>query len=393
MSAQPRRQQQPAEPVDVGASRIPRSRARRAEVTRPIVPTGFRSSRRTSKAFKQARKALKAHQWRVTVDRVMAATRNRVIGTLTLVGLVILGAVVTVLLLLLVATGVNGYARWHAKRVAVKAASPAAQKARARENILAIGVEDGKARGFLAIRIDEKDDQAFGFAIPDAALMEVPGQGFERVGESYLGGAKNSMATISNYLTVPFDQYVIVPYDIYQEAVTQQRVDDLLPNATETNLDAAGMRRLTSDISHVARKDVALAPLPVKAVKVGEETYYEPERAEVADLLKSWWGVTMTQTSRVVRVIIYNGSGEPGVAGAAARALIKEGFRVVSTSNADKFNYKETHIVIEHGSPTDAQRVADVLRVGKIRQQPSDQEIADIIVIIGKDYEPSSDGG
>lgn len=386
-------EQQPDRPVvEQHGTRTPRSRARRAQETKPEVPKGFRSTRRTSKAFRSARKAVKAHEWRVYAAEVMANAKSGVLGVTTLIGLIAAGALAAVLVLVLIASAVNGVVRWNAQRTAKREATPAAQQARARENLLVIGVQDGKARGLLALRVDAKERQSFGFAIPDAALMEVPGQGFERVGDSYEAGPEAAMATVSNYLTVPFEQYLTVPYETYQEAVTQQRVDGLLPATIDTDLDAAARRRLSDEVERVKRDDVAIAPLPVKAVTVGDETYFEPQRDEVADLLQSWWGVKMVQTKRTVRVIVYNGSGEPGIAGSAARQLIKSGYRVVSTANADKFGYKLTRVVVQHGSPADGQRVADLLGVGKISQQPSDQEIADIIVIVGKDYKAPAEG-
>jgi len=369
---------------------IPRSRARRAEFTKPQVPTGFRSTRRTSKALKSARRAVKSHKWRTELEDLFATLSSRTVGTLTIAGLVVAAAVISVLVLVTFATTINGIARWNARRAAAHEATPAAREERARENLLVIGVENGKARGFLAMRVDPKEHRAFGFAIPDAALMEVPGRGFERVGDSYDAGPDVSIATISNYLSVPFDRFIVMSYSSYQQALTQQRVDGLLPAATQSNLDAGAKRRLSSDIDRIRKEDVAFAPLPGKPVTVGSETYYEPQRTQVADLLKSWWGVTMTDDTRTRRLVIYNGAGVPGIAGVASQQLIKQGFRVVTTGNADRFNYAQTRIIVQHGSPTDGQAVADVLKVGKISQQPSDQEIADIIVIIGKDYKPAA---
>lgn len=374
--------------VERAGVRVPRSRARRADATRPEAPTGFRSTRRTSKVAKQAKRAIKAHSWRVTAADIMARARSRLIGGFMLGGLVVAGAVVAVLLLVLLATGINGVARWNAQRQAKQAETPAAQREKARENLLIIGVEDGKARGLLALRVNAKEDKVFGFAIPDAALMEIPGQGFERVGDSYSAGPEGSLAAVSNYLTVPFERFVVVPWEDYQRAVSNQSVDGLLDASVDSNLTSEERRDFAGEMKRVKRKDVAIAPLPVKAVTVGDETYFEPQREEVSDLLATWWGVKMTSDERVLRVIIYNGSGEPGVAGSAARQLITGGYRVVSTANADRFDYKDTRVVVQHGTPADGKRVADILGAGKVSEQQSDQQIADIIVIIGRDYKP-----
>jgi len=89
-----------------------------------------------------------------------------------------------------------------------------------------------------------------------------------------------------------------------------------------------------------------------------------------------------------VRVIIYNGAGTPGLAGKAAQQLIEAGVRVVDTRNADHFGYEETLVVVQDGDLAQGQVVASALGGGKILDQRSDQDIADVIVIIGGDYSP-----
>jgi hypothetical protein len=47
-------------------------------------------------------------------------------------------------------------------------------------------------------------------------------------------------------------------------------------------------------ISEIPVANVALVPMPVKPVNVGDQTYFEPQRDEIADLVEaSWWGVTI----------------------------------------------------------------------------------------------------
>jgi hypothetical protein len=91
-----------------------------------------------------------------------------------------------------------------------------------------------------------------------------------------------------------------------------------------------------------------------------------------------------------VRVIVYNGVGTPGVAGAAARQLIRAGFRVVDSKNADNFEYKTTRILLYHGTQADADRVRDTLDAGEIAVESEAQNVADIIVVIGADFVPAT---
>ncbi|MDZ4655312.1 MAG: LytR C-terminal domain-containing protein [Coriobacteriia bacterium] len=304
-------------------------------------------------------------------------------------GIVLAATVAVLLALVLIATGINSLARYIAKRQAVAESSPEALREKAKENLLIIGVNGKQGADFLAVRLDEKGGQIFGIAIPDGAFMEVPGQGFERIGDSYGAGPEVSLAAISNYLSVPFEKYIVVDKDTYQEALTSQSLAGVMERVVATDLENAERESIASFMGDVSSENVALVPLPVKPISLGDQTFFEPQRQEVAELLLSWWGIKLGAEENVVRVIVYNGAGIPGIAGEAAQELIRNGMRVVDTKNADRFDYDESLIVVQDGVLENGQRVRDVLGVGTIVDQPSDQDVADVIVIIGADYVPS----
>jgi hypothetical protein len=312
------------------------------------------------------------------------------------VALLVGAAFVGLLVLLILASAYNGIVRWAEQRAAQQANSGAAQLARSRENLLVIGEQSGRAVGFIATRIDAKGKQIYGMAIPDAAFIEVPGQGFEKVGESYSAGPKVSLSAVSNFLGVPFSTYVVVPSAAYADAVRRQSLSSITASSTASSLSATELDALGRDIASVPQKSTAIVPLPVKPIKLGTQTYFEPQRAQVADLLKLWWGVDASKQAAVTRIILYNGAGKPGVAGDAAQQLIRGGFRVVDTKNADNFKYAKTQIIVQRGDASQGNAVAQTLGVGQVSSQPSDQDVAEVIVIIGKDYNPpvsSPNGG
>jgi len=299
------------------------------------------------------------------------------------------GLLLVAALLVAGAAAVNWAARWNAERSASRSSSVSDEDRKARENLLVIGERDGKAAGFLAMRVDEQGRQAFGVAIPDGAFIEVPGQGFERVGDSYLAGPDVSLAAITNFFTVPFRRYVVVPEKTYQEALRNQSLKVIMPAATKTNLTAAEKTRLSRALGGLESKNVALVPLQVKPISLGSQTYYEPQREELADLLESWWGIKLSDTEKTTRVIVYNGSGVPGIAGEAAQRLIRGGMRVIDTKNADRFDYAQTQIIVQNKDVTAGEAIRKVLGVGAVADVPADQDVADVIVILGKDYKPS----
>jgi len=348
----------------------------------PEAPQGYRQTRRGSKTAKQAKRAERQHKLVSTLDKTGKGARNLlwlVIYALAAVGF-------SLLVLLLIATGVNTVARWNAQRNAIATETNAQRERHAREDLLVIGVDDDKAIGFLAMRVDLRGKRVFGIAIPDGAFIDVPGQGFERIGEAYEAGPTVSLSAVSNYLGVPFRNYIVVPKANYAEALKRQSVAGIPVASQTSNMSADELEDLKTSLGKIPQKDVALVPMPVKPIKLGEETYFEPQRKEIADLLKSWWGVDSSSERKVMRVIVYNGVGRPGAAGEAAQVLIRKGFRVVDTKNADRFDYGKTKIVVRRGSAAQGDSVKKALGVGEVSVDPSTSDVTDVIVIIGKDY-------
>jgi hypothetical protein len=283
------------------------------------------------------------------------------------------------------AVGVNALARWNARRVAALTAAPASP---AKDNLLVIGVSNGVAIGFTALKAERSSGRVLGIAIPEGAFLEVPGQGFERVGDSYASGPAVSMDAVTNFLSVPFHAYVVVDGTAYQDMLKSQDVSGLMRVVTSTDLTTQQRTSFTQYFGSVNTKNVWIVPLPVKAVAVGDQSYFEPQRPQIADLLLQWWGVQASQQVSTPRVIVYNGVGTPGIAGIAAQQLIRAGLKVVDSGNADNFSHATTLILLYHGTQVDAQRVRTALGIGQIVVQSASEQVTDMIVIIGADYKP-----
>lgn len=371
----------------------PRRRPDDAERGRAELPSGYRSSRRGSRSARKARKAVRVERAREGVTRFVGAGASA-LGRLVravLVAAASLGAALLVLFLLV--NAINGIARWNARRQAAHRASPEGRAEAARDNLLVIGVEGQTAEGFLALKVDPDEKRVYGIAIPDGAFMEVPGQGFERIGDSYRAGPDVSEAAVSNYLSVPFESHVVVDSVVYRAVLENQSVAGIIDAARSSDLEDDEEDRLRTIMESAPVKDVAIVPLPVKPITLGDETYFEPQRDQVADLMKTWWGVDVATQQQPVRVLVYNGSGTPGIAGVMARDLIRRGYRVVDTRNADRFDYDETLIVLQHGESPLGEKLRSELGVGKVVAQDASQQIVDAIIIVGKDYAPKAKDG
>lgn len=343
------------------------------------------SSPRAARRAVNAQAANRGARVGEAVDRTGRTARN----LMWLLGWVVIGVVGLIVVLIVMASAINGVARWNAKRLSASASSESEAARRAKENILVIGADaTNTAVGFIAVRVDQKRGQVFGIAIPDGAFLEVPGQGFERMGESFASGPQVSLSAVSNFLGVPFQRYVVVPANEYQQAVKNQSVGRILSKQTASNLSESERTSLEQAIAKTEKENVAIVPLPVKPITLGNVTYFEPQRAQVADVVKSWWGVDLSAQQQATKVILYNGVGTPGVAGQAAQELIRAGYRVVDTKNADKFGYEQTLIVVQKGPVAAGERAAKVLGAGKVVNKPAENSVADMVIIVGKDYKP-----
>ena len=354
---------------------------------RPAIAAGYRTSKRTSRVGKQRRRTERVALVRRGVSDRVARIGSRAGRMAAWFAFGVVALVSAALILWGVAVGVNAAARWNERRIAA-GESARARAVSAKENLLIIGVSSGRAVGFLALKAERSGKRVLGIAIPDGAYVEVPGQGFERIGTSFEAGPEISKDAVSNYLGVPFERYVEVNADVYQALMKTQAIGRLLDAPVKSDLKPVETSELKAFLATVKAKDVWLVPLPVRQVAVGDQRFFEPQREQVADLLLSWWGVKADSAKQASRVIVFNGAGSPGIAGKAAQQLIRKGFRVVDSKNADNFDYKRTQILLYHGSKADAVRIHDVLGVGDIREVDAPQGITDIIVVIGHDYVP-----
>ncbi len=306
-----------------------------------------------------------------------------------LVGVTFAAIVGAVVLVALLSLAINGIARWNAVRVAQNRSPADARLEKARDNLLIVGVdENDRAAGFLALRVDGEEGYIYGIAIPDGAFIEVPGQGFERIGDSWQAGPDVSLDAVANFFGVPFAKFVKVDFAVYQTALTEQSLVTIDEAIETSNLDADDRQRFVTAFQETPSDNVALVPMPVKPITLGSQTYFEPQRAEISDLVEMWWGVKLDAEETPTRVIVYNGSGVPGIAGIAAQQLIRGGLRVVDTKNADRFDYATTKVIVQQGPASVGDDIVQVIGVGEIVEQAADQQVADVIVIIGKDYQP-----
>ena len=88
---------------------------------------------------------------------------------------------------------------------------------------------------------------------------------------------------------------------------------------------------------------------------------------------------------RVIRVQVWNGSGESGLGLRAASHLREGGFQVVEVRNADRSDYFETLVVARRADPSMAAAVAQYLGSPPVIRQVWDSDQADVTLVLGSD--------
>ena len=89
---------------------------------------------------------------------------------------------------------------------------------------------------------------------------------------------------------------------------------------------------------------------------------------------------------KLIRVVVINGSGAPGLGTLIDGKLAPYGFSVVTSSNASSFNVKRTDIVASgNGFVAAAQQARKILGVGSVKVSDQPTSLADVTILAGKD--------
>jgi hypothetical protein len=103
----------------------------------------------------------------------------------------------------------------------------------------------------------------------------------------------------------------------------------------------------------------------------------------LTSMLDTKFGVSL---GTLVRIVVVNGSGTPGLGTLVDGKLAPYGFSVVASQNARRFNVRQTVIVASgDGFLQEAQQVAAVLGVGRVKVSDQPTEVADLTILVGRD--------
>jgi len=110
---------------------------------------------------------------------------------------------------------------------------------------------------------------------------------------------------------------------------------------------------------------------------------------------------TIAQTETVFNLSILNGVGINGIAAKTSELIKKlkypdgkDKYNIGKVADADKHNYKNTQIICKSNDSkiaNAAQEIKTALKVGTITIQNGSSQDFDIVVVIGKDYLPTTE--
>ncbi len=136
--------------------------------------------------------------------------------------------------------------------------------------------------------------------------------------------------------------------------------------------------------------------LPVNAIATGAgEESYGVNAQQAAALMEARFAPSLVKDAAggPVRVLVQNGVGTPGLVDKARTKLVKAGFRFVNGNNAPEFGQKKSAVLIPDSTPASVQRGAGVaaalgLPASSVGVSGQGQTVAEVIVVLGKDFKP-----
>jgi anionic cell wall polymer biosynthesis LytR-Cps2A-Psr (LCP) family protein len=147
----------------------------------------------------------------------------------------------------------------------------------------------------------------------------------------------------------------------------------------------------------VRSDEVVYKSLPVKPIDTGGPTAYRIDQEAAAVMVQELFpdAVRTPGPNAKVRVLVQNGVGSPGLNAAARQLLVDAGFTYVNGGNAEAFGVAETAIVVPDSSSESLQWGADIatalgVPTSAVQVATTGQSVADVIVVLGADFVPTS---
>ena len=170
-----------------------------------------------------------------------------------------------------------------------------------------------------------------------------------------------------------------------------------LGDGSRSTLDSTALADRLLVLQSAAADDSLVSDvLPVNELDTGGTvTDFALDTGQAAATMRSMFAGSLQKDAagETLRVLVENGVGTPGLVEQARAKLVEDGFRFVNGGNASEFGLAKSVVLVPDGtsqSTARGRRVAESLGLPADAVSPSDrgQTVADVIVILGKDFAP-----
>jgi anionic cell wall polymer biosynthesis LytR-Cps2A-Psr (LCP) family protein len=170
-----------------------------------------------------------------------------------------------------------------------------------------------------------------------------------------------------------------------------------LGTGATSSLGVSRLADLLVGLAADARHDNVLpTALPVVKIDSGSaQASYRVDTQQTTSFVDANLAASLPTSARTARkrVFVQNGVGTPGLAVTACSRLVKAGYAFAGSGNAPTFGYLTSKVLVFDHSVASAElgnSVASALRLPEsdVAVSSTGQNVADVLVILGKDYKP-----
>ena len=166
--------------------------------------------------------------------------------------------------------------------------------------------------------------------------------------------------------------------------------------STASTLGAPRLAELLLGLAADNRANTVLpSVLPVVKIDSGGEAAFRVDADGTQKLVSGNLAGSLPASANGPRakVLIQNGVGTPGLVGSACRRIVNAGYSVVGSGNASTFDFTKSKVLVFDSSVASARLGDQIARALKLSADDvaisqEGQNVADVIVILGKDYRP-----
>jgi anionic cell wall polymer biosynthesis LytR-Cps2A-Psr (LCP) family protein len=183
-----------------------------------------------------------------------------------------------------------------------------------------------------------------------------------------------------------------LPTDAGQAA---KLIDSLGKGAGSTIGSRALADTLTGLATALHANQVLPTGLPVVKLDTGGPPSYRVDPAGTRQFVDGNLAASLPAGAREnrTRVFVQNGVGTPGLVASACEKLVNAGYGFAGSGNAPHFGFKASKVLVFDRSVPSAELANNVARVlalplHDVKSSVAGQNVADVLVILGKDYKP-----